>query len=96
MSNETKPNVRVRVHGRDYAAQVANDQVHKVLSEATAQAVQDLICEAVEVGLDLAHKAHSGDQDIREWLEPIRALAAEDRSPSMTPTIRDFIARYLA
>lgn len=92
MSNE--PNVQVRVHGRDYAAQVANDQVHKVLSEAMAQAAQNLIEEAVEQALDLAWKAHAPGDAFREWFEPVRAEAAKDLK--LNPTVALFLARYLA
>lgn len=92
MSDKT-PNVQVRVHGRDYVEQVANDQVHKVLSEAMAQAAQDLICEAVEQALDLAWKAHAPGDDFREWFEPVRAEAAKDLK--LNPTVALFLARYL-
>ncbi|MFH9575709.1 hypothetical protein ACH4MG_34905 [Streptomyces sp. NPDC017454] len=85
-------NVKVRVHGRNWQEQTAHDRVQKVLSEATAEAVQDLICDAVEQALDLAHKAHPGGQDIRAWLEPVRALAAEEDPFS---TVNQFIGRYL-
>lgn len=94
MSNETKkPNVRIRVHGRDYVEQIANDQVHKVLSEATAQAVQNLIEDAVEQALDLSWKAHAPGDDFREWFEPVRAEAAKDLK--LNPTVALFIAKYL-
>ncbi|MFE2293693.1 hypothetical protein [Streptomyces sp. NPDC059452] len=91
LSNETS-NVKVRVHGRDYVEQTANDQVHKVLAEATAQAVQSLICDAVEQALDLSWKAHGGETPFREWFEPVRERAA-DGDPFSTVNL--FIAQYL-
>ncbi|MGW3640479.1 hypothetical protein [Streptomyces sp. NPDC005143] len=85
-----------------------NDQVHKLLSDAMAEAAQDLICDAVEEALDTAYKAHRNDfrealglpervadaADFREWLEPVRVQAAADLK--LSPTVAAFIARYLA
>lgn len=73
MSDETKPNVRIRAHGRDWQEQTANDQVHKVLSEALAQTAQNLIEEAVEQALDLAFKAHGSTPATQADMDHARA-----------------------